>query len=500
MTSDSLILSIDQGTTSSRVMLFDRSFRQVFCEQRPLTLSYPHDGWVEQNPAEITADVIDLVKHAVRYAEQENRAIAYAGLTNQRETVIAWDRSTGCALYPAIVWQDRRTATYCAALTSTYDESQLQRKTGLFFDPYFSASKIRWLFDNVPEVSAKAHSGELMVGTIDSFVAFHLLENQPHITDATNASRTALMTLSSSEWNAELLELFELPEAILPKIVSNTGTFGTIKDTNISLVAMIGDQQSAALGQACVGSGDVKSTYGTGCFILANTGSDQPISKSRLVTTLAYQDRGERSFALEGSLFNAGSAVQWLRDGLGIIPTSPDIEALAKQSSPASTVMMVPAFTGLGAPDWLPDARASFFGISRDSTRADFAKATLEALAFQTRDLLLCLQEDGAFANAAQAIKVDGGMSENTLFVQLVADICERSILRPAERECTALGVAMLARCYMEKEPLSRLKQWWQIDRSWAPTLSASDLVVKAKRWSAAKKACSMYAKEAQVS
>lgn len=491
-----LVLSVDQGTTSSRTILFDLHGRKIFSAQRELTLSYPRDGWVEQDPSSILQDVDELIAEAVKFASASNHKILCAGITNQRETVIAWNKRTGRALSPAIVWQDRRTKKFCEALRAQHDEASFNAKTGLYFDPYFSASKIRWLLDNVESVQNCFRQEDLAVGTIESFLAYNLLEEKPHITDVSNASRTALMNLDTLTWDSELLDLFGIPSAILPTIRDNTGSFGRLKGCEIPLLAMIGDQQSAALGQACLEVGDTKATFGTGCFVMANTGSKFRLSRSRLLSTVAYKDRDDRSYAIEGSLFNAGSAVQWLRDGLGLIASSKEIESLARRALEDSSVVMVPAFTGLGAPSWQPNARASFFGITRDSNQADFALATLEAIAMQTADLLKCMQQDGI---TISSLKVDGGMCANSLFMQKLADFCRVIVRRPEELECTALGAAILALSYQRKTTLADTSKLWEQKQAWLPQACESYTLRKSSLWSAAKASCLHYAKAAEL-
>ena len=497
---DQLILSIDQGTTSSRTVLFDKTGSCVHVSQKEIKQYYPEEGWVEHDAMEILESVKTCLQAARDYAQGHDASIIVAGLTNQRETIVLWERASGKPLHPAIVWQDRRTTSACDDLRQAgrqglnVDEESLQQRTGLFFDPYFSASKLAWLLDHVPGARNRAEQGELAAGTIDTFLCWHLLKRSEgkaqHVSDVTNASRTSLMNLESLAWDQELLELFAVPQAVLPEIRPSTNFYGELSIVDVPLCAVIGDQQSAAVGQACIKPGMLKSTYGTGCFVLANTGERPLFSSHRLLTTVAYQARGELAYALEGSLFNAGSAIQWLRDELQLIDTAKEVEALAERAASDSLVTMVPAFSGLGAPAWNPRARAAFFGLTRSSGPAEMCLATLQAIAWQTRDLLDCMEADGL---AIETMRVDGGMTANALFVRLLAERCALAIDQPEELECTALGAALLAFAEWQGKPLASITQQWRLKARIAPTSDLSALAEERLRWRKATEAVAVF-------
>jgi len=446
MTTDRL-LAIDQGTTSSRAMIFDKAGAEVATAQREFPQIYPHQGWVEHDPETIWQDCLATCVAALEQANLTSQSIAGIGITNQRETTVLWDRKTGQPIYNAIVWQDRRTSDLCERLRGQGLEPQITGKTGLLLDPYFSATKIAWLLEHVDGARAKAEAGELAFGTIDCFLVWRLTAGKSHVTDATNASRTMLFNIHTQDWDDGLLEIFDIPRSLLPVVLDNAAEFGETESAlfggPIPIRGMAGDQQAAAIGQACLSLGMIKSTYGTGCFALLNTGETPVRSEHKLLTTTAYRFDGTAHYALEGSIFIAGAAVQWLRDGLGIIQDAAETEALATAADPESSVYLVPAFTGLGAPYWDSTARASIHGLTRNAGKAEIARATLEAIGFQTRDLFEAMAADGAAPPTA--LRVDGGLTRNAWAMQFLADTLSIPVERPVITETTALGAAYLA-------------------------------------------------------
>ena len=447
MTAPTYVLAIDQGTTSSRAMLFDRAGRAAGQAQRELPQHFPQSGWVEHDVEDIWRDSVAVVKGALDAAGATAAAIDAIGITNQRETTVIWDRASGEAIHKAVVWQDRRGAPLCERLRNEGCEPLVQERTGLLLDPYFSATKIAWLLDNVPGARQRADRGELAFGTVDSFLLWRLTEGKVHATDATNAARTMIYDIRRQQWDEELLKLFDIPAALLPEVRDSDAAFGStpagLFGAPLPITGMAGDQQAATVGQACFSPGMMKSTYGTGCFALMNTGSDAHTSRNRLLTTIAYRLGGETTYALEGSIFVAGAAVQWLRDGLKLVDRAGDTEALAKTADPEQAVYMVPAFTGLGAPYWDAHARGAIFGLTRATGRAEIARAVLEAVCYQTRDLLEAMTADGAAP--PRALRVDGGMVANDWVLQFLADILDCAVERPVVIETTALGAACLA-------------------------------------------------------
>jgi glycerol kinase len=446
MTTDHL-LAIDQGTTSSRAMIFDKAGAVVATAQREFPQIYPHQGWVEHDPETIWQDCLTTCIFVLEQANLTSQSIAGIGITNQRETTVLWDRKTGQPIYNAIVWQDRRTSDLCERLRGQRLEPQITAKTGLLLDPYFSATKIVWLLEHVDGARAKAEAGELAFGTIDCFLVWRLTAGNSHVTDATNASRTMLFNIHTQDWDDGLLELFDIPRSLLPDVLDNVAEFGETESAlfggPIPIRGMAGDQQAAAIGQACLSPGMIKSTYGTGCFALLNTGETPVRSEHKLLTTTAYRFGGAAHYALEGSIFIAGAAVQWLRDGLGIIQDAAETEALATAADPESSVYLVPAFTGLGAPYWDSTARASIHGLTRNAGKAEIARATLEAIGFQTRDLFEAMTADGAAPPTT--LRVDGGLTRNGWAMQFLADTLSIPVERPVITETTALGAAYLA-------------------------------------------------------
>jgi glycerol kinase len=447
MTAPRAILAIDQGTTSSRAMLFDPGGRPAGQAQRELPQHFPQSGWVEHDPEDIWRDTVQVVKDALDGSGLDVRDLAAIGITNQRETTVLWDRNTGEAIHKAIVWQDRRTAPLCDRLRAEGHEALIQARTGLLIDAYFSASKIAWMMDNVPGARARAERGELAFGTVDCFLLWRLTGGAVHATDATNASRTMIFDIHRQAWDEELLDLFGIPAAVLPEVRDSDGDFGAtpanLLGAPVPIRGVAGDQQAATVGQACFQPGMMKSTYGTGCFALMNTGTHAVASQNRLLTTIAYRIGGETTYALEGSIFVAGAAVQWLRDGLKIIASAGETEALAQSADPGQGVYLVPAFTGLGAPYWDPHARGAILGLTRASGPAEIARAALEAVCYQTRDLLTAMEADGA--SGLEALRVDGGMVANDWMLQRLADTLGVPVERPVVTETTALGAACLA-------------------------------------------------------
>lgn len=440
------LLAIDQGTTSSRAIVFDRSASILGTGQLEFRQHFPDDGWVEHDPEDIWQSTLTAIQGALEAANIEAADLAGLGITNQRETTLVWDRRTGEAIYPAIVWQDRRTASYCAELRRAGHEAAVQSTTGLLLDPYFSATKIRWILDNVEGARQRAEAGELAFGTVDTFLLWRLTGGKEHRTDATNASRTLLFDLEGQRWSEAMLELFDIPRAILPEVMDSSAHFGTTAvdaiDAAVTIGGIAGDQHAALLGEACFAPGQAKSTYGTGCFVLLNTGSRRLHSHNRLLTTMAYRLDGKPLYALEGSIFVAGAAVQWLRDGLGILQESSQTEQIARSRPDSRGVYMVPAFTGLGAPHWDAEARGALLGLTRDSDITDIVIATLESVCYQTRDLLEAMRAD---ESELSELRIDGGMANNNLFAQRLADLIGLPVRRPRVTETTALGAAFLA-------------------------------------------------------
>jgi len=474
-----VLIAIDQGTTSTRAIAFDASLRPLATAQKELRQFYPSPGEVEHDPEEIWTAVVATVRAVMAQAKVAAADIAGIGITNQRETTVLWDRQTGKPIHNAIVWQDRRTAEYCESLRHTYDENVIAGKTGLLFDPYFSASKIAWLLDHVGGARAAAENGKLAFGTIDSFLLWRLTGGKAHLTDATNAARTLLFDIVRAEWDHDLCRLFGVPEALLPGVRDCTSAFGEtvarLFGAPIRVLGMAGDQQAATIGQGCFAPGMVKSTYGTGCFALLNTGSERIVSRNRLLTTIAYQFDGKRTYALEGAIFVAGAAVQWLRDGLKLIATSSDVGPLAERADPAEQLYLVPAFVGLGAPYWDAQARGAIFGLTRNSGAAELARAALEAVAYQTRDLLEAMHADWpASKRSTTVLRVDGGMTASDVTMQFLADILASPVDRPTVMETTALGAAYLAGRRAGVCPdLDGFAAQWQLDRRFEPHMDS---------------------------
>ncbi|MCV6589695.1 MAG: glycerol kinase GlpK [Marinobacterium sp.] len=471
------ILAIDQGTTSSRALLFDHDGKIVNMAQQEFAQHFPQDGWVEHDPGDLWQSVLGCCREVLMRQQIGADQLTGIGITNQRETTLLWERKTGKPVHNAIVWQDRRTSNYCQSLKCLGAEAIVAEKTGLVIDPYFSATKLRWLLDEVPGARQQAENGELAFGTVDSWLLWCLTDGAEHRTDATNASRTLLFNIHSQQWDAELLEMFNIPASLLPEVMDCAAPFGmTAEDylgVSVPILAMAGDQQSALFGQACFESGMAKSTYGTGCFVMLNTGDQLLRSQHRLLSTVGYRLNGKVTYALEGSIFVAGAAVQWLRDGLQLIAGAGETELLARQTDPEHGVYLVPAFTGLGAPWWDPDARGAIFGLTRDTGIREIVTAGLQSVCYQTRDLQEAMGLDGI---RPRTLRVDGGMVVNNWLLQSLSDLLGVRVDRPEVIETTALGVASLvgleAGVYKSLEQLS---ERWHCERQFSPRLNKTE-------------------------
>ncbi|HLN08256.1 MAG TPA: glycerol kinase GlpK [Xanthobacteraceae bacterium] len=485
----SRLLAIDQGTTSTRAILFDRELAVVALEQREFPQHFPRSGWVEHDPEDIWKSTVAVVEAVLAKSSTRAADLAALGITNQRETTLIWERATGRPIHNAIVWQDRRTADRCAELKSRGLEPQVAAVTGLVLDPYFSATKIGWILDNVPGARGRAAAGELAFGTVDSFLLWRLTGGRVHATDATNASRTLLYDLRRGAFDPDLLDLFAVPAALLPEIRDCAGDFGATDPKlfggAIRIAGIAGDQQAATVGQACFRPGMAKCTYGTGAFALLNTGSEPVASANRLLTTVAYQLDGKRTYALEGAIFVAGAAVQWLRDGLGVIRAAGDTAGLAQGADPDQEVYFVPALVGLGAPHWDPDARGALFGITRATTPKEIARAALESVGYQTRDLLDAMHRDWPAAGSADTVlRVDGGMVASGWTLQFLADILDAPVDRPAVLETTALGAAYLAGLAAGICPKpDAFAASWRRERRFVPAMDAATRERKLSGW-----------------
>ncbi len=476
------LIAIDQGTTSSRAIVFDTALTPLASAQQEFTQHFPGDGEVEHDPEEIWQSVVATVRAAMAQAGVTAGDVAAIGITNQRETAVIWDRATGKPIHNAIVWQDRRTASACAALRAAGHEPGITQKTGLLLDPYFSATKIAWLLDHVAGARAAAEAGRLAFGTIDTFLLWRLTGGRVHATDATNAARTLLLDIRTAAWDPELAALFRVPLALLPEVRDCAAEFGTtdLFGGSIRILGVAGDQQAATVGQGCFAPGMMKSTYGTGCFALLNTGSQMVISRNRLLTTIAYQLAGRRTYALEGAIFVAGATVQWLRDGLRLIRSAAETGELAAAADPTEQVYLVPAFVGLGAPWWDAQARGAIFGLTRKSGAPELARAALEAVGYQTRDLIDAMRADWP-AGGGTVLRVDGGMTASDVAMQFLADILDAPVDRPAVMETTALGAAYLAgfAAGVCPDPEGFAKTWKR-ERRFEPKMDAA---VRAKKW-----------------
>jgi len=494
---DQYILALDQGTTSSRAMLFDRQGNIVSVAQKEFRQIYPQPGWVEHDPQEIWSTQAGVAAEAVTRAGVNGAAIASIGITNQRETTIVWDRDTGQPIYNAIVWQDRRTAGLCDQLKAQGLEQKVRAKTGLPIDAYFSATKIRWILDNVEGAREKAKQGKLAFGTVDSWLVWNFTKHELHITDVTNASRTMLFNIHTMQWDNDLLEALDIPRSMLPEVRASSEIYGntvtTVFASKIPIGGIAGDQHAALFGQMCTKSGMVKNTYGTGCFLVMNTGEKPIESKNNLVTTIAWKIGNEVNYALEGSIFIGGAVVQWLRDGLGIIKSASDIEALAGSVPHCDGVYLVPAFAGLGAPHWNPRARGTLFGVTRGTTSAHIARAALDSIAYQSLDVLKAMEADSGIKIGE--LRVDGGACANNLLMQFQADLLGVAAVRPRISETTALGAAYLAGLAVGYwSNIGELESQWQLDRRFSPAMQQADIQQCTAGWQRAVNAAKAWA------
>mgnify|MGYP001826421963 CR=1 FL=1 len=482
------VLAIDQGTTSTRAIIFDADMHPIASAQKEFEQHFPASGWVEHAADDLWTTVLSTCRDALTSAGLEAGDIAAIGITNQRETTVVWDANTGEALHNAIVWQDRRTAPLCAELRAAGHEPMITQQTGLLLDPYFSGTKLKWVLDTYPDARARARDGTLLFGTVDSFLIWHLTGGRVHATDATNASRTLLYDIRQGRWSDEICSLLDVPMEMLPDVRDCAADFGTAQavhfGADIPILGVSGDQQAATIGQACFEPGMIKATYGTGCFALLNTGAEPVTSQNRLLTTVAYQFDGVPTYALEGSIFVAGAAVQWLRDGLGVIAHSAHTAELADQADPAQNVILVPAFTGLGAPYWNAECRGAVYGLTRNSGPAEMARATLQSVGYQTRDLLEAMQADWPEEGASPVLRVDGGLSANDWAMQFLSDILDAPVDRPQGVETTALGAAWLAGMQAGVYPgLAGFAATWAKERQFTPKMDAQTRAARYSAW-----------------
>ena len=468
------IVSIDQGTTSSRVVLFDTKGNIKFISQYEFKQYFPRNGWVEHNPNEIWSTTIKALKQVIKKAKSLKGHILTIGITNQRETTILWNKKTGKPIYNAIVWQDRRTQEYCKSLKNKNYENTFRKKTGLFIDPYFSATKIKWILDNVKVSKKLLKTNNLLFGTVDTFLIWKLTKGKQHLTEATNASRTMLFNINNNKWDNEILQKLKIPRSILPEVKNSADNFGKtdkrVTGKEIPISAVLGDQQAAAVGQACFEKGSIKSTYGTGAFIIMNTGSKKINSKNKLLTTICYRLNNKTTYALEGSIFIAGAGVQWLRDKIKLINNAYETEKIAKSTKSNNEVYVVPAFSGIGAPYWRPDARGLITGLTRDSDWKTLVRATVESVAYQSYDLFYSMNKDGL---KPRIVKIDGGMVANNWFSQFLADVINLKVIRPKVLETTALGAALFAGYQVgEFKSLNQIKNTWKKDKAFKPKIN----------------------------
>ena len=468
------IVSIDQGTTSSRVVLFDTKGNIKFISQYEFKQYFPRNGWVEHNPNEIWSTTLKALKQVIKKAKSLKGHILTIGITNQRETTILWNKKTGKPIYNAIVWQDRRTQEYCKSLKNKNYENTFRKKTGLFIDPYFSATKIKWILDNVKVSKKLLKTNNLLFGTVDTFLIWKLTKGKQHLTEATNASRTMLFNINNNKWDNEILQKLKIPRSILPEVKNSADNFGKtdkrVTGKEIPISAVLGDQQAAAVGQACFEKGSIKSTYGTGAFVIMNTGSKKINSKNKLLTTICYRLNNKTTYALEGSIFIAGAGVQWLRDKIKLINNAYETEKIAKSTKSNNEVYVVPAFSGIGAPYWRPDARGLITGLTRDSDWKTLVRATVESVAYQSYDLFYSMNKDGL---KPRIVKIDGGMVANNWFSQFLADVINLKVIRPKVLETTALGAALFAGYQVgEFKSLNQIKNTWKKDKAFKPKIN----------------------------
>jgi len=479
------IAAIDQGTTSTRAILFSTSGKNIYSSQKEFKQYFPKDGWVEHNPNEIWNTTKKVLKNVINKSKRLKGKILTIGVTNQRETTILWDKRTGKSVYNAIVWQDRRTAEFCKKFKTNKREKFINKKTGLLIDPYFSATKIRWILDNVPKAKELAKKNNLLFGTVDTFLLWKLTKGKTHVTDATNACRTMLFNISTNKWDTDILKIFNIPKNILPQVKDSSDDFGftdkTVIGQSYPINGVVGDQQAATIGQCCFKKGSTKSTYGTGAFVLMNTGNKKIYSKNKLLTTICYRINGKITYALEGSIFIAGAGVQWLRDKIKIIDNATQTEKIAKSLKSNSGVYLVPAFTGLGAPYWIPNARGILCGLTRDTKRDQIVRAVLESVAFQSHDLFSSMKNDGLKPNL---IKVDGGMIKNNWLSQFLADIINITVVRSQINDTTALGAAFMAGLGAGVyKSLNEISKNWQFDRKFRPKIIKKNRKELLKGW-----------------
>ncbi|WP_282013800.1 glycerol kinase GlpK [Marinifilum flexuosum] len=483
---DKFILALDQGTTSSRAIVFNKKGEMVSVAQKEFTQIFPQPGWVEHDANEIWSTQAGVAAEAITQAGANGKNIAGIGITNQRETTVVWDRETSEPIYNAIVWQDRRTSKYCDELKAQGHADMIQDKTGLIIDSYFSGTKVKWILDNVEGAREKAEAGKLAFGTIDSWLIWKLTQGKVHVTDVTNASRTLLYNIKTLEWDKDMLELLDIPASILPEVKSSSEVYGhtvtTLFAHEVPIAGIAGDQQAATFGQMCIKPGSVKNTYGTGCFMLCNTGTTPVKSNNNLLTTIGWQINGETTYCLEGSIFMGGAIVQWLRDGLGIIKSSPEVEELAGSVEDNGGVFLVPALTGLGAPHWDQYARGTIVGLTRGSTSAHIARAALEGIAFQTRDVLKAMEADAGIE--INELRVDGGAAINNLLMQFQSDVLDAPVYRPKTLETTALGAAYLAGLAVGYwDSVDEIKSQWAMDRKFEPEMPKEKSEKMIKGW-----------------
>ncbi|MEQ6250022.1 glycerol kinase GlpK [Sulfitobacter sp. HNIBRBA3233] len=492
------VLAIDQGTTSSRAILFDETLKPAFTAQEEFKQIFPQSGWVEHDPSDLWATVAGTCRAVIERGSVDAGDIVSIGITNQRETTVVWNRKTGKPVYNAIVWQDRRTAEYCKSLRDAGHADMVAERTGLLLDPYFSGTKLKWILDNVEGARDQAARGELLFGTVDSYIIWRLTGGQVHATDATNAARTMLYDIREGRWSEEICALFDIPMSLLPDVRDSADDYGSCRSDlfgrPIPICGVAGDQQAATIGQACFEPGMLKSTYGTGCFALLNTGDQMVKSSNRLLTTIAYQLEGKPTYALEGSIFIAGAVVQWLRDGLKIIREASETQPLAEAADPTQSVVLVPAFTGLGAPYWNPECRGAVFGLTRNSGPEEMARAALESVGYQTRDLLDAMHADWQDGGAAPVLRVDGGMSASNWAMQFLADIIDAPVDRPKVLETTALGVAWLAGMKAGLLPgQAEFAKTWALERTFEPAMEERVRQEKYANWQRAVSATLSY-------
>ena len=479
------IVAIDQGTTSSRAILFSLSGKPVYSSQKEFRQYFPKDGWVEHNPNEIWNTTKKVLIDVINKSKRLKGKILTIGITNQRETTILWDKKTGKPIYNAIVWQDRRTAEFCKKFKTNNKEKIINRKTGLLIDPYFSGTKIKWILDNVPKAKKLAKNNNLLFGTVDTFLLWKLTKGKLHATDATNACRTMLFNISTNKWDMDILKSLKIPKNILPQVKDSSDDFGltdkSIIGKSYPINGVVGDQQAATIGQSCFTKGSVKSTYGTGAFILMNTGNKKIYSKNKLLTTICYRLNGKITYALEGSIFIAGAGIQWLRDKIKLISNAAETEKIVKSLKTNNGIYLVPAFTGLGAPYWNPNSRGIICGLTRDTSQKEIVRATLESVAYQSYDLFNAMKNDGLKPNL---IKVDGGMVKNNWFSQFLSNVIDTKVVRPKVQETTALGAAFMAGLKIGVyKSLSDISKNWKIDRKFVPKISKSNRTKLLKGW-----------------